>query len=369
MTRLHVRHITVIVALLACPCVSDTADAQSTVAPGFEITSEVVVDAVALRTEAGSGAGVFLGKAALMLDVDTARAGLWNGGRARVSLIGTFGDDPSARTGDIQVVSNIAAPEGVRVLEAWIEQSVGKRVSVLAGYHDLNTEFDVVESAAELLNSSFGIGPEISQFGPSIFPSTHPALRVRWMAPGGTYFQAATYRGVPMGERRDGREWGGHLEVAEAGWSPGGTRLAAGAWRLSGNEPEGARRELTGYYVLGESTFQVGRRAVGVFARAGRTSAKCHPVYGYVGAGVRIGAPLASRPQDVLSFGTARADLSPEVQRSIGADAETTLELTWLVQVSDWLAIQPDLQYVDAPAAGGTSEHALVGAVRVIVAW
>jgi len=334
-----------------------------------ELTSEVVLDTVAVRTESESGAAVFLGKAALTLDLNTARAGLWTGGRARLSLIGTFGDDPSARAGDIQAVSNIAAPEGVRVLEAWIEQSLGSRVSVLAGYHDLNTEFDVLVSASELLNSSFGIGPEISQFGPSIFPSTHPGLRIRGSSSRGAYVQVAAYRDIPMGERPDGHNWHGHLEVAEAGWSPGGTKVAAGAWRLSGTEPGGAGEGMTGYYVLGESTFQLGPRAVSLFARAGRTSADCHPVHGYVGAGVRVAAPLAGRPDDVVSFGIARADLGPEMQGMVNADAETTIELTWLVQVNDWLVIQPDVQYVAAPAANGASGHAIVGAIRVVVGW
>ena len=40
-----------------------------------------------------------------------------------------------------------------RPLEAWFEQSFGERVSILAGYHDFNSEFDVTPSAAELLNS------------------------------------------------------------------------------------------------------------------------------------------------------------------------------------------------------------------------
>jgi len=39
------------------------------------------------------------------------------------------------------------------------------------------------------------------------------------------------------------------------------------------------------------------------------------------------------------------------------------------VQINDWLAVQPDVQYVDAPAADSASGHALVGAIRIMVGW
>ena len=90
-------------------------------------------------------------------------------------------------------------PEAVKIYEAWYEHRFfDERLSLLAGLHDYNSEFDVLEYASDFLNSSFGISPDISQVGPSIFPTTALAPRgSRRSRPAGSYLLAALYDGVP----------------------------------------------------------------------------------------------------------------------------------------------------------------------------
>ena len=74
----------------------------------------------------------------------------------------------------------------MKLYEAWFEQTLfDDRLSFKAGLYDLNTEFDVVETAGLFINSSHGIGPDFSQSGvngPSIFPTTSLGIRVKAQA-------------------------------------------------------------------------------------------------------------------------------------------------------------------------------------------
>lgn len=85
----------------------------------------------------------------------------------------TGGGFSSKYSGDGQSVSNIDAPSGVRLLEAWIRKTGNnqKHVSTF-GVINLNGIFDIQDYGGVFLNGSHGIGADISQNGPSLFPIT-----------------------------------------------------------------------------------------------------------------------------------------------------------------------------------------------------
>jgi porin len=89
----------------------------------------------------------------------------------------------------------------------------------------------------------------------------------------------------------------------------------------------------------------------------------------YFGAGlVRQGA-FSGRPDDLLGLAIAHARLSSGLHQTderLGL-AETALELTYAIPLSDRLAIQPDLQYIIHPGGDRTLDDALVIGVRMAV--
>ena len=59
-------------------------------------------------------------------------------------------------------------------------------------------------------------------------------------------------------------------------------------------------------------------------------------------------------------------------QAALGARVgqhETTVELTYRAQVTPWLAVQPDVQYVINPGADPALKNALVVGLRLEAAW
>jgi carbohydrate-selective porin OprB len=103
--------------------------------------------------------------------------------------------------GDAQGADNIEAPHEVKLYELWWQQMLlGDRLSLLAGLYDLSSEFDVIDSAAVFINSSFAIDPEFSHSGvngPSVFPSTAVGGRVKMAPFDHLVLQAAVLDGVP----------------------------------------------------------------------------------------------------------------------------------------------------------------------------
>ena len=362
----------------------------------------------------GHGEWDSLGILEAELALDGARLAGRRGMSALVHWIRPHGSDPSATAGDLQGISNIAAPGGGRILEAWVEQNLLQdRVSLLFGRYDLNTEFYVLRSAGLFLNSSFGIGPEFSQTGvggPSIYPDTSNALRLEGRPLAGLTLRAAILEGAParaprrsgegsllVGEASFGAGWGtsqaGERELRSTRRRAGraaqnarrGDKLAFGAWRytaefdqLSLTDAGGAPLRQSGSggaYVIGESTLYRdpvrASRRLRAFAQLGFGDPDVARIGRYFGAGLTLTAPFSSRPDDEAGFAIARAangDAYMESERLAGravSRAETVVELTYLMQVSRWLVFQPSLQYIDNPGTDPARPNAAALLLRV----
>lgn len=176
---------------------------------GATVEAGLTAEAVAVPAGGVAAGARLLGDAEAKLRVDLDRLAGWPGATATLYGVASAGGNPSDLAGDLQGVSNIAAPRGVRLLEAWLQQNLLRgRLSLLVGLSDLNSEFYLLQAAALFLNSSFGIGPEFSQSGlggPSIFPATSLGGRVEVRPWRREVLRLAIVNGVPLGfERPDG---------------------------------------------------------------------------------------------------------------------------------------------------------------------
>ncbi len=322
----------------------------------------------------------------LVFSLDTATAGWWANGTFNLYLLGNIGGDPSLRVGDMQVSSSLETSDTFKIYEAWYEHRfLDDSLAVLVGLHDMNADFYVSEHAGLFLNSSFGIGPDTSQTGPSIFSTTSLAARVRWQTSERVYIQAAIYDGVPgdpndpYGTQVHLRDGDGIYTIGEIGFHSAEGRyfkLALGGW-YSTAEFEDFNAHLvndnSGLYMLGEIDVirdSESGRGVGVFSQLGFADGDRNQVGTYVGGGINWTGPLAQRPTDVAGFAVAHARNSDDF-RTLNPDlarAETALELTYLVTPLPWLSFQPDVQYVIDPSTDESIENAVVVGFRLQIA-
>jgi porin len=358
----------------------------------------------------------------LQLTADAGRLVGWPGATLYLDGLGTHGSDPSSLVGDAQGVSNLSAPSGWTLYEVWIQQNLfANRLSLLVGRYDLNTEFYTLRSAQLFLNSSFGIGPEFSQSGhggPSIFPDTAVGARLAVKPIRAFEFRAAVLDGVPV-ERPGGGEGifeagDGLLLVGEAVYlfgpaakaatdlPPSGQqgqrfrigrtstvdivgKIALGGWyytgrfddlsavRANGNPVE--HHGSGGLYLVAERVVYTDdddpARRLTLFMQLGYGDGRVNQFGSYTGGGLTISAPLPGRDADEAGVGVAAAHTGghfKELSRTEGMpviDAEVAIELSYLVQLTSWLALQPDLQYVIDPSGQPGVHNALVSAVEL----
>ncbi len=321
--------------------------------------------------------------ATLTLDADA----LWGWRDTTVFLYALYnnGHTLSAdRVGDLQVVSNVeTGVSAVRLYEAWVDTPFGANGSLRAGLYDLNSEFDVLESANLFLHSAHGIGTDVGQSGrngPSIFPSTSLAVRLDWDWAGPWRGRIALLDGVPGDPEQPDRtridlsSEDGALLIAEAERAHAGSTLLLGAWGYSARFAEwsddgvAARRSRgnAGVYLRGEAA--LGESALTAFARVGAARARYNPFDLFLGAGLTWNGPIARRPGDSLGLALAWGEASRAYRNVVpGRDArEVAIELTYRLTLGTRLVLQPDLQYVLNPGLDPASEAAWVVGLRLV---
>ena len=358
----------------------------------------------------------FAGAGGVQVTLTLQRLVGWRGVSLFVFVLGTHGGAPSDLVGDVQGVSNLQAPATVRLEEAWLQQNLfGNRLSWLVGRYDLNTEFYRFQSGALFINSSFGIGPEFALSGvagPSIFPTTAVGTRIDFKPSPNTALRAAVLNGAPVdrpgGGARIFAPGDGALLVGEAALlsrpgtarvprnrrfrigrgqaRPDAAKIALGGWYytarfsdLSDTLRSGApvrHRGSGGMYLLGDLTVWVAGQgnpgALTAFTQLGLGDSRVNQIGSYVGGGLTLTAPIASRAQDELGLAVAAAlngSHFERAQRVAGTTTatETTVELTYRAQLGTWLGVQADVQYVIHPGGTRATRNAVVPGVLIQV--
>lgn len=176
----------------------------------------------------------------ISLTLDTEAAGWWPGGTLFVYGLVDSGTDPTSYSGDLQAYSNIEAPNQSILHEAWYEQNFADGMfSVLAGFHDLNSEFYASDYGALFLNSSFGIGPELSGNVPaSLFPQAALGARVRVAPTDNFHVQVAMYDGDPV--TRSFKSAEGKMWIAETAFTTDTGAYKVGYWQHTAQKTFGA---------------------------------------------------------------------------------------------------------------------------------
>ena len=399
-------------------CGPATADAAAEDVAAHGLNAGLVYDGAAF---ANLGGGVrsgttYTSNLHLQLNIDAAALLGWTDTVGYVDALWLHGGLPSNFIGDAQGVSNISAPDDAKIYEAWVQRNfLENHVSALAGLYDLNSEFYRSQSAGLFLNGSFGIGPEFSQSGvngPSIFPNTSVGMRVALKSAEGMVFRTAVLDGVPV-DRPDGsrgvfesgdgalivsevafldrpqlkaRPTSGRLRIGrQAMLGQYDSKVAIGAWHytatfndLSEKQADGEpvrHRGSTGFYVLTDQVLYRSpkhpERRLSGFVQADVGDSRVDRFGSYLGTGLTAVGVFEARPADELglSFAYARNGshyLSAQNTQGVPAtNAEKTIELTYLIQLNAWLALQPDLQYVITPNTMPATRNALAFQLRV----
>lgn len=358
---------------------------------GYTFTGGLKIDS--LRNRGGMRSGTkSVSHLDLMLEVDLEKVAGWKGTSAVINVLQDAGRGPGgAHTGNQMGVTNIevGAPTTTRLFQAWVQKQLfDDQLAVLVGLYPIDSEFFTMESAGIFLGPQYGAPADLALTrGPSIFNNTSFGVRARWDFSKSLYAMGALLDGIPgdpdhpKHTRIRFEDGDGSFHIGEVGWLPeaendqfkGHAKFAFGLWNYTGHEDNlvdvasGAavvrNHRQHGGYLLGERTLlnfgADGERYLTGFARYTWGDGRSYALKNTLNLGLHLKGPIESRPDDILGLAWTRAGTSAEFRnatRIAGGDlpthSESAWELTYRAQLTPWLAIQPNAQWVRNP--GGT---------------
>lgn len=329
----------------------------------------------------------------------------WKDATAVLNLLHNHGGKINADyTGSMFGVSNIEVPVPThRVFQAWMQKNWNNdRLSLLVGLYPIDSEFQVLDSAALFLQPPYGPTSELSQSrGPSIFNNSAFGVRFKWTSEDGSFYvQSAVLDGMPgdpdhpKGTHIKFGDGDGTMQIAEFGVRSanttaadngpggGGNKYALGYWRYtskvddlvdvnsSGNP---LRRRSHGIYALVDQSLWRGAKESELrgFLRVSATDGHSTAIQNTISTGVTLAAPFANRPLDTVGVAYTRAKTGARyraAQRSGGVLAtpfESAWELTYHFKATPQLAVHPAVQNFRYPGADQAVASATLLGVRL----
>jgi porin len=368
---------------------------------------------------------IYEGRLELGLDLNLQKLVDWHGATFHVSAFQIHGHEPSANlVGNLLTVSSIEALPATRLFTLWLQQDLfGDKLSVRLGQIAADDEFFISDTAADLVNATFGWpglpaidmtsgGPAYPLATPGVRVTVQPTDDIAWLTgvfsanPAGSHCTEEPQICNPSGTTFSLA--GGALVMSEVQYSINQEKKAAGLpgtyklgfWRESGSFADqefgidAAGEEVVlgsgeavaplvqhgdfGIYAIADQMLWrpsgEGERGLNGFVRLGGAPADRNQISFYVDGGFGFKGPIPGRDDDSVVLGVAYAGISPNAVASdetakLAEPAlpvrshETVIELTYLAKITPGWVIQPDLQYVINPGGGVPNPNGGEGAI------
>jgi porin len=345
------------------------------------------------------------------LDVDLDAVFGWSGAEFFTSAFDIHGHGPSrSLVGNQQFISNIEGAPSIKLYDLWLEQRLlDKKLAVRFGQEGANDEMMVTNYGGLFLNSSFGFpgmpAADLPSGGPN-YPLATPFARALVSATDNLTIVGAVYSGNPAPNGpgdpqirdRNGTAFrlNDHtLAFGELWYSPDSdapanlpTTYKIGGWYSSDNFAD-QRFDTAGMLLASPTSSGTARQHSGDWAFYGIVDQKVWQREGekdqgiglflqvmggpsdrnlsnlFIEGGMNWQAPFKDRGDDAFGLAFCYLGISPAAQDfsrdlvSFGrattpyTSNETVVEATYQATVTNWLTLQPDLQYVINPGAGG----------------
>jgi porin len=287
--------------------------------------------------------------------------------------------------GDWQLASNIDPFPYVHLTqlhEYWYRQELWDgRLAFKLGRQDANADFGYADLGGDFVNSSFATMPTIPLNvwpAQSLGASAFFKLTEQFTLAGGVYRSNKfnQFWGDVVPDER------GLMVMGHAEWKTqiGPRRQLPGTWRVGAWLDTSDWQEITvapvggvfdhnyGFWFCGDQMLwkeEYGtddEQGVGVFCELGWAPGDRNFVDEYYGAGVVYRGLLPGRDADTLGLGVANVRFGRQTFDRDGLDYETVVEVFYKAQLTEFIVVQPDVQYIANP--GGAGRDSIFAGVR-----
>lgn len=382
---------------------------------GITFSAEYVAEVWGNAAGGESTGAVYTGLTSLEGSVDLQKLLGWTGASFFTRWYWLSGHDISADyVGNIFTVSNIAGFPTFRMNELWFQQKfLSDRISVRVGQLGADSEFDLSTYSALFLNNTFGWSPYLStnipNGGPS-YPIGTPGAQVALTPVNWLSYRGAVLQGNPFAQNvnRYGFRWdltpsNGYFSIhelnfrinqgAESNSLPGTFKIAG--WFDTAPDPNANSAQPWNYgfyFVADQMLYRVPRaesapavngktrqaaagpvtnKGLGIFTHIGFAPPDSSFINFYIDGGLNYQGLIPTRDNDVLGVAFAYGHLSPGNQGNEDKSIpgyEIVVEATYQIELTPWLSVQPDLQYVIHPS-GTDIPNALVLGARTTMSF
>lgn len=317
------------------------------------------------------------------LEVDTAKAFNLPGGTFHISALQIHGQNLSpAYLGNLQTANGNEAQDTTRLWELWYDQSFAN-ADLKLGQQSIDNEFITSKYSALFLNTPTGwpLLPSDDLYGGGpAYPLASLGARLQVKAtsnltiltgvfndnPGGGSFTDNAQTLDATGARFNLNT--GALVIAEVQYTPPTTlpgTYKLGAWVDTASFPDqlyGTAKMHHGnaslYAVADQSIWQSPSRSaqtLNIFGRIMGAPANENLIDLAFNGGLTLTAPLPGRDADQAGINLGLGHVSSRIPQR---GTETLLELTYQAQLTPWLSLQPDIQYILNPGANASQSLA-----------
>lgn len=336
------------------------------------------------------------------LDVDTGKAFGLQGGVFHISALQIHGQPLSPSYLDnLQTANGNEAEDTTKLWELWYDQQfLGNKFDIKLGQQSIDNEFIVSTYSVLFVNTMAGwpLVPSADLYGGGpAYPLSSPGIRLRAEPAGNWTVLAGAFDDNPGGGAFDddaqqldhnGALFNlntGALLIAElqyavklgglagtykiGGWYDTGffpdQRFGTDGLPLASPNSNGAPLMHKGNYnlyaVMDQTVWQStsdSSRSMNVFGRIMGAPDDQNLIDFFFNGGITVTSPLPGRDNDQagIDFGLGKvSDRTADADRAAGLPAQGTeelIELTYQAQVTPWLTMQPDAQYIVNPGAG-----------------
>lgn len=292
----------------------------------------------------------------LTATVDLDRLFHWRGTSLVAQYYAFGGRNGSRILGDYEGFSGIDADPFAHAGEVSLDvEWIAGRLRSRIGRLDANSDFALPVSTELFQHSSAGLSGAI--FPMPTYPNPEPGIVGEYHINGALSVTAGVFAGpepADVGEPMlaPGRMW---LVQAAAGSDSEDSRIVVGAYRHTGRFARETETTYSGgWFVLAEHVagrVPSGRELVASM-QASFSQTRVAPVSQHVAVGLRLRRMTLRRERDAMGIRLSLAELTG-ASRQAGAPDEQVLELFHRFALTNWLALQPDLQIIRLPAGDG----------------
>jgi carbohydrate-selective porin OprB len=262
-----------------------------------------------------------------------------------------------------QGYSNLDTDPHTTLYEAWLQQTLGGKLTLKAGRIDANVDFDAAPAAADFLNSSMGYSPTLMGF-PS-YPAPQPAVELSAAFPSATRLSAGEFRTTDgwISLLESNRSWHGGADQSGGSATMGMWHLTKPLTRLDGTPVAGT----SGFYGVLEQALWTrpskneNTRTLAGYLQLGTGDKQVNPCSEHLGGGLVISGPLGRRPVDSAGIAASWVHLT--------GGSETVLEAYYKLSLSRSVSLVPDLQYFRNPQGSGDPTAMIVITPRLVITF